>query len=292
MYGSDALAGVINIFSYDRAPQGTVTGNIQTNYQTNSGLAALHGSLEGNLNGISWNAYGTRELSHDYRNKYDGYVFNSRFRETNFGGMLGINKSWGYSRLEFAAYHLNTGMVEGDRDSLGRFTQPVDEGGAETEKTATRKDFLSYRPAIPRQHITHNKLIWDNSVFLGNTGHITLTLGAQQSLRREFGDVLEPQTPGLYLRLNTLNYDVRYYFPQRNGWQLITGLGGMAQQNANKGTEFLIPDYRLLDIGGFAYAKKNFKKLTLSGGLRFDNSSLDACGLYLDAAGKPVTDGT
>jgi iron complex outermembrane receptor protein len=292
MYGSDALAGVINIISNLPAPEGTVTGNIQANYQTNSGLAGVHGSLEGNLNGVSWNAYGTRELSHDYRNKYDGYVFNSRFRETNFGGMAGMNKSWGYSRLEFAAYHLNTGMVEGDRDSLGRFTKAIDEGGAEVEKAAAGSDFRSYRPAVPRQHITHNKLIWDNSVFLGNTGHITLTLGAQQSLRREFGDVVEPQTPGLYLRLNTLNYDVRYYFPQRNGWQLITGAGGMAQQNLNKGTEFLIPNYHLFDIGGFAYAKKNFKKLTLSGGLRFDNRSLDASGLYLDVDGKPVTGGT
>ncbi|HEX5555933.1 MAG TPA: TonB-dependent receptor [Chitinophagaceae bacterium] len=292
MYGSDALAGVINIISNEPAPEGTVKGNIQTNYQTNSGLFGVHGSLKGTLNGFSWNAYGTRELSHDYQNKYDGYVFNSKFKETNFGGMIGLNKSWGYSRLEFAAYHLNTGMVEGDRDSLGRFTKGVNVDGHQAAIAATRQDDLSYQPFIPRQHIAHNKLIWDNSVFLNNNSRLTLTLGLQQSLRREFGEVLEPDVPGLFLQLNTLNYDAKYFLPAWRGWQTTAGVGGMVQQNLNKGNEFLIPDYHLFDVGTFLYTKKDFKRLTLSGGVRFDNRSLDAKGLYLDNEGKPVQGGT
>lgn len=291
MYGSDALAGVINIISNEPAPQGTIKGNIQGNYQTNSGLIGMHGSIEGNLNGFSWNAYGTRELSHDYKNKYDGYVFNSKFRETNFGGMIGLNKSWGYSRLEFAAYHLNTGMVEGDRDSLGQFTKLINDQGKEEETTASDKDFLSYEPFVPRQHITHNKLIWDNSLYLNNNSRLTLTLGLQQNLRREYGEILQPDEPGLDLQLNTLNYDLKYFLPQWNNWQTAVGISGMLQQNRNLGEEFLIPDYQLFDLGGFIYTKKNFDKLTLSGGLRFDNRSLQVKGLYLDDEGKPVDGG-
>jgi iron complex outermembrane receptor protein len=288
MYGSDALAGVINIISNEPAPEGTIKGNIQTNYQTNSGLIGVHGGLEGTLNGFSWNAYGTRELSHDYKNKYDGYVFNSKFKETNFGGMIGLNKSWGYSRLEFAAYHLNTGMVEGDRDQLGHFTKLIDDNGTEDETSTVHKDYLSYQPFVPRQHITHNKLIWDNSLYLHNSSRLTLTIGLQQSLRREFGEVLQPDVPGLYLQLNTLNYDAKYFLPQWRGWQTAIGINGMAQQNKNLGEEFLIPGYHLFDIGSFMYVKKSFDKLTLSGGARFDNRSLHSEGLYLDDEGKPV----
>lgn len=292
MYGSDALAGVINIISNEPAPEGTVRGNIQAGYQTNSGLFGAHGSVEGTLNGLSWNAYGTRELSHDYKNKYDGYVFNSKFREANFGGMLGLNKSWGYSRLEFAAYHLNTGMVEGDRDDLGHFTKLVDDNGTEEETAATHDDFLSYQPFVPRQHITHNKLVWDNSLYLNNHSRLTLTLGLQQNLRREFGEISAPGEPGLDLRLNTLNYDVKYFLPDWQGWQTAAGINGMIQQNKNLGDEFLIPDYHLFDLGAFFYARKDFEHLTLSGGLRFDNRSLAAKGLYLDDDGKPTTAGT
>lgn len=292
MYGSDALAGVINIISNQPAPEGVIRGNVQANYQTNSGLAGVHGSVEGNLNGFAWNAYGTRELSHDYKNKYDGYVFNSKFRETNFGGMVGLNKQWGYSRLEFAAYHLNTGMVEGDRDSAGHFIREIASGDDVDEQTATHKDFMSYQPRVPFQHITHNKLVWDNALYLSNGSRLTLTLGAQQNLRREFGEVLTPDIPGLYLRLNTLNYDLKYFLPSWQGWQTAVGIGGMVQGNRNLGSEFLIPDYDLWDAGAFLYAKKNFQKLTLSGGVRFDNRTLNADGLYLDGEGKPVSGGT
>ena len=35
----------------------------------------------------------------DYQNKYDGYVFNSKFYNKNFGGMIGYGGNWGYSHL-------------------------------------------------------------------------------------------------------------------------------------------------------------------------------------------------
>ena len=50
----------------------------------------------------------------------------------------------------------------------------------------------------------------------------------------------------------------------------------MQQTNRNKGVEVLIPEYSLLDIGAFLYTQKRWDKLTLSGGLRFDNRHLDS----------------
>src|SRR5665213_3126109 len=44
----------------------------------------------------------------------------------------------------------------------------------------------------------------------------------------------------------------------------------MYQQNKNKGTEFIIPDYNLFDAGAFGFAKKSFGKLDMSGGVRYD----------------------
>ena len=50
----------------------------------------------------------------------------------------------------------------------------------------------------------------------------------------------------------------------------------MQQNNTNKGIEQLIPNYNLFDFGVYAFTQKIINKITLSGGLRFDNRHVDA----------------
>lgn len=288
MYGSDGLAGVVNIISNEPLPSGQLKGNINTNYQTNNGEIAYNANIAGNLNGINWNAYGTQKIAHDYQNPYDGYVFNSKFRNSDYGGYFGVNKGWGHSRLEFASFDEELGIPEGTRDSTGAFTKDVNINGVDSLVEANHGDFMSYQPMIDRQHIQHQKVVLDNEFYLNNTGRIALTLGYQESQRREYDNVLEPETPGLYLKLKTVDYDAKYYLPETNGWETIVGVNGMQQNNFNDGTDFLIPEYNLFDFGVFGIAKKTWGALTLSGGLRFDNRYFNAKELYLDSMGAPV----
>src|ERR1035437_7274973 len=44
----------------------------------------------------------------------------------------------------------------------------------------------------------------------------------------------------------------------------------MAQNNTNKGTEFIIPDYNQFDVGPFVFVKKNMGNLDVSAGVRYD----------------------
>ncbi|WP_374223486.1 TonB-dependent receptor [Chitinophaga sp. HK235] len=291
VYGSDALAGVVNIVPPATLPQGKIKGNVEANYQTNNGLMAYHADIAGNNNGFSWGAYITQKQAHDYKNKYDDYVFNSRFNNTNYGANIGINKQWGFSRLSFTSFNQHLGLVEGERNSEGKFLKPVNDNGTAEEVAVTGSDNKSYSMTVPKQQINHQKLVWDNSLYLHNGGRIGLTLGYQWNQRREYGEVLNPNTPGLWLNLKTFNYAAKYYLPEMNGWQTSVGVNGMQQNNGNKGEEFLIPSYDLFDFGAFAVTSKTFKKLTLSGGLRFDTRSLHSQALFLDANGKPAPTG-
>lgn len=288
VYGSDALAGVINIISDVPVPMGKIKGNINANYQSNNGLIAYNANLAGNQNGFSWGVYGTQKLAHDYQNPYDGYVFNSKFRNANYGASIGLNKAWGYSRLSFSSFNQELGLVQGDRAANGRFIKPVNINGTVSEVMADEHDFKSYRIGVPRQRIRHQKLIWDNNFYLKNGGRIAVNLGYQQNDRREYPNVLQPDEPGLYFRLRTVNYNFKYFFPDKRGWQSAIGLNGMQQNNANLGIEFLIPAYGLFDMGAFAITRKSFDQLTLSGGLRIDNRSLRSHALYLDRNGQTV----
>ncbi|RYE24343.1 MAG: TonB-dependent receptor [Sphingobacteriales bacterium] len=289
-YGSDALAGVVNIISDDPAPLGTINGNVTANYQTNNGMAAVHAQTGGNINGINWNVYGTGKQAHDYQNAYDGFVHNSRFSNLNYGAAIGINKKWGYSRLSFTSFNQNLGIVEGERDSAtGRFMKLINDNGEEAETIATDDDGHSYSKQLPRQEINHQKIAWNNNLYLNNGGRIGLTLGYQQNSRKEFEDVPQPDVSGLHFLLNTYNYDARYYLPVMNGWNITAGINGMQQNSSNKGDEFLIPGYTLSDAGMYAIARKDWQKWTVSGGLRLNYRNMQGNALYLDSS-DAVTD--
>jgi len=67
-YGSDAMAGVINMISAPTLPEGTINGNISTNYQTNNGLIDYSANLAGNKNGLIWDARYSNKMAHSYQN--------------------------------------------------------------------------------------------------------------------------------------------------------------------------------------------------------------------------------
>ncbi|MBC7553281.1 MAG: TonB-dependent receptor [Taibaiella sp.] len=266
-YGADGLAGVINIISNPDVPEGKILGNIISNYQTNSGLVAGHANIGGKSKGLTWYGYVTKKAAHDYSNVNDGYVFNSRFRNTDYGASVGVNKSWGSSKISFTGFNQLLGLPEGERDSAtGRFLKEI----PDTTEIVTDAMGRSYAMNVPYQHIQHYKWVWDNNLYLHNGGRIGLTIGYQRNIRQEFADPATLDVPGLSLLLQTLTYDLKYILPQKNDWRISAGINGMSQWNTNKGTEFLVPDYRMFDGGLYSIAKKDWDKWSVSGGLRLD----------------------
>lgn len=276
MYGSDALAGVVNIISILPAPEGHTRGNIFSAYQTNNRQRNWHADLGGNRYGFIWGLYGSYKAAADYKNKFDGYVFNSKFNEKDFGAYIGVNKSWGFTHFYISKFDQHPGLVEGDRDdATGQFLKLVNNAGVAGEEIATDGDFKSTDPYIPRQRIQHFKVAADNSFNIGKDRLIML-LGYQQNQRQEFGNVLDPGEKELFFDLGTVNYNLQYHLAEQKNVRTTIGVNGMLQTNKNKGAEQLIPEYSLFDIGGFVYTRKTMDKLTLSGGLRFDNRSIDS----------------
>lgn len=286
-YGSDAMAGVINLISAPTLPNGVISGNLLSNYQTNNGLIGLSASLSGNQKGFIWDLRYSNKSAHSYKNKYDGYVFNSCFKENNLSGIIGLNKSWGYSHLHFSVYNLTPGIIEGERDrSTGKFVKVIAVNDTtEGSEIANNSDLKSYTPVTPYQKIHHYSLVLNNNFILGN-GSLKTIIGWQQNQRQEFADILKVNQYGLYFLLNSVNYEVHYNLPEKNNYNISFGASGMYQNSLNKGTEFLIPDYNLFDIGVFGIVKKSYVKLNLSGGLRYDIRNEHGKDLYVDADGN------
>ena len=224
-------------------------------------------------------AYGSFKGAQDYSNHYDGRVFNSKFYNANFGGMVGLTRSWGHSYLLASNFNQHIGMVEGERDSItGAFTKGNPTGGS---SIATEEDFKKVTPEVPFQHVEHFKLISDNSFNLGN-GRLEAIAGFQRNQRREYGNAEDPANPNAYFDLKTVNYSLNFHWPYTGNFKTSAGVSGMYQNNQNKAADVLIPDYDLFDMGGFIYTQYSKDKLSFNAGARFDNRHLESKAMMID----------
>lgn len=260
MYGSDALAGVIVFNSSPTMRPGEMQGNLSTGYQTNNGLFDYSLNFAGNKHGFIWDSRYSGKFAHSYHNAYDGYVYGSAFREQSFSQLLGYDHRNGHTHLTLDYYHLTPGIIEGERDENTGILSTPDGFSGKSDGTP-----------LPYQQIYHYKAVLNNLWAIGD-GNLKLLLGYQQNRRQEYEDSRDAY--GLYLRLHTVNYDLRYQSPEFHGWRMATGINGMWQKSQNLGSEFLIPDYNLFDYGIFATASRKFGCTSLSGGLRYDHRRL------------------
>ena len=279
IYGSDALAGVINIISNVPVSEGVIKGNVYSNYQTNNRMMGNHFDLAGNKKGFIWGINYSAKNAGDYKNKYDGNVFNSRFLERNGGGYVGIEKNWGYSQLSFSNFYQHLGIVEGDRADGGQFIMLKDVKGIAKEMIVGSEESKSFSPNAPMQKIQHTKYTLDNNIKLGSD-RLKATFGLQRNQRMEFGNVLDLNEKELYFDLSTFNYSIQYLKAEKNNWKNTFGINGMRQTNTNRGEEALVPDYTSFDIGAFYYTQKRTDKTSWSGGLRYDQKYMN----YIDPA--------
>ena len=286
-YGSDAIAGVVNLIPEQPLPEGQLKGDVLFNYQTNNGLINNMFHLAGTKDGIAWSARIDNTAAHAYQDPYDGYVLNSQFSNFNADGTIGLHRKWGYTQLHASYFDMQTGIVDGTRDSLTgvmerQVAYPGLNGGAPTYVIPTHQEETSYTPFVINQRIRHTKLVWDNSIALGD-GRIKAIFSWQKNQRQETNDPTIPNTPDIYYLSNGATYDVRYISPQMGGFNFSGGANGVYQESQSLGTLMLIPNYNFFEIGGFAIANEKIGKLNLSGGIRYDERTFTGIDHWVDS---------
>jgi iron complex outermembrane receptor protein len=257
LYGADALGGVINILEPLTVPAGSIKGEVISNYSTNGGLSSSSLMLTGNNDGFVWRGRGTYKNAYSF--KTPTYYFpNSGFNETDFAGMLGLNKSWGYSHLNASYFSNNIGFYEPKLNANGDFLN-------ENNLPYTKSQLKERELESPNQEINHLKIALNNNFLLSN-GNLKLDLGFQNNVRKE----LFESNPNLFFDLNTYSADAKYFINTTSGWQPVIGLSSDYASSLNKGTEYLVPNYNSSGIGVFYYLKRDWEKSSFNAGLRYD----------------------
>lgn len=285
LYGSDAMAGVINLIpALPTVNDGKMHGDALSEYQSNNRMAASSLSLLYKKNNFSWMARASAKSATNYRNAIDKYVYNTGFTEWNLSTMAAWEKGHNRHSIHFTVYDDLQEIPDGSRDSLSRlFTY---------QNKETLLDDIRNRPLVPiqrlnsrtiselHQHIQHYRLYHKANILIGKNELNTL-IGFQQNIRREYNHPSQPRQAGLFVKLNTINYEAAYRFPEWQGIQFSSGINGMYQQNRNKdATDFPIPDYTLFDFGAYFLAKKEFSKTVITAGMRYDSRNVNWTDFY------------
>jgi len=293
-YGASAEAGVISFKSAPLPQNGTILGSVLTEYHTNNGYLGTSLNLAGNHNGFVWGLQASGEEAHSYSNPKDGYVWGTAWNQVNARLVLGINRTWGYSRLTLSALHRRIELPDGNRDSTGRFIFDFPQNG---KIYPTRSDFLSYDATIASDKILGEyQAWWQNSINAGK-GRIGLDVGFTRSVHH---DIDTGSVGSGNLLVNDIPYSFKYQVAgDSSGLKLTTGINGIYEFQNNGAAppppyvpDYEIPDYTNFEIGGYAILEKKFKNLTLSGGLRFDRTDFVGDPMSLNDAGNIVPPGT
>jgi len=282
-YGSDAVGGVVSFKSAPLPENGTVQGSVLAEYQTNNGLIGTSADVGGSHNGFTWDIRLSQEENHSYWDPKDGYVWGSAGRQQNARLTIGLEKQWGYSRLTVSVLHHTLEIPDGNRDSAtGQFKFDIPING---QVYPNHSNFLSYNPTyVGYQQIEHDEIACQNSINVGQ-GRILVDVGYEQDHREEIDT---GTVPLLNMSQFDIPYTVKYQVESNSGLKFTTGVNGYYENMHNSAeapapyvSVFLVPSYWLFDAGGFAILQKDYDKLTLSGGLRYDTRNETAQSLYL-----------
>lgn len=281
-YGASAEAGVISFKSAPFVPDGTTEGSWLSEYHANNGYTGNSFHLGGNHHDFVYDLKLSEELTHSYWNPKDGYVWGSAYNQGNARLTLGLNKSWGYSRLTLSGLYRRIQVPDGNRDSSGHFLFDTPIG----DKVApTLSNFLSYNATIAGDKVLDEYQAWWQNRINAGKGNIGLDIGFTSSVHHDIDSgTLGENNMVVY----DIPYNLRYQLTNADeGFKLTTGFTGLYEFEHNLAAppapyvpDYEIPNYRNFEIGAFAIVEKNIGPLTLSGGLRYDITNFVGDGLY------------
>lgn len=284
IYGSDAIGGAVNIKPVPFPKKNTLGGAVDFTAKSNN--EQIGGSL--NLFGRNKNwFFDTRITSQDYG---DYRVPADMVQVYNYNVPLYKNHLRNTAGRELDL-HLSTGFVGEKFQSVFYFSNIYTKSGffANAHGLEPRNvdlelhDKSSRDILMPFQEVTHTKISNTTSFAVGNH-ELQTQLGFQSNFRQEYSHYVNHGfMPPIYPDTMYAPHDLERQYDKEvfsaavkdefsaGKHQFTIGLNGEQQQNEINGWSFLIPAFKQLNAGLFAYDKIQLNELwMLHGALRMD----------------------
>lgn len=267
IYGSGAMAGVVNLIEEADAQAGEVSGDLNLRMYSNSLGRRLDAGVKGaGQEGFFWSLRGASESHADYLDGSGSPVGNTRFQTQNLKTGVGLRKGWGDTRIRYTFLKQKLGIL--------------DETNQELLVTSRNDRALQ----LPFQDVTDHFLNSESNVFLGDD-KLKATFGYHWNFREETED--EFNQVDLGLQQSNFMYDIKYYKSVWEQTELIFGLQGFYLNTVNyeDAAEILIPDATKDDRSLYALFNYSNPEWVVQGGIRYDYRKVMA-----DASGQNFLD--
>ncbi|MDN3688013.1 TonB-dependent receptor [Cyclobacterium jeungdonense] len=267
IYGSGAMAGVVNLIEEADAVAGEVSGDLNLRMYSNSLGRRLDAGVKGaGQEGFFWSLRGASESHADYLDGSGSTIGNTRFQTQNIKAGMGLRKSWGDTRIRYTYLKQKLGILDETNQEL---------------LVTSRND---RKLQLPFQNVTDHFLNSESNVFLGED-KLKATFGYHWNFREETETEFDQVDLGL--KQSNFMYDLKYYKSAGKQTEVIFGLQGFYLNTINyeKAAEILIPDATKDDRSLYALFNYSNPEWVVQGGIRYDYRKVTA-----DARGQHFLD--
>ncbi len=282
LYGSDAIAGVVDIPPPVIPMQNSFEGEVNVLGETNNALFGLSSGIRARKEKwyyrgrLTFRDYGDYKVPTD-QIEYQSYnigLHKNRLRNT--AGMEG-NASFS---LGFLSERIKSETFIGNVYAKNGFF--ANAHGLEFRTSSIDYDRYDRDVDLPHHKVNHFKIINNTTFHLGEHT-LKLDLGYQNNHREEHSEPVPhgymPTPPDSRERIfdkNTYSLNLSDRFRPSAAHDLVFGLNAEFQDNNIGGWGFLIPEYKRFTLGALAYGQFEIGGgLHLMGGIRYDLGLVD-----------------
>ena len=277
LYGSDAIGGVINLYS-NYIPTKKFQGAVSLFGRSNNASVGLSARLQGITGGFYWKANATLIDYADYRvptNSIQYFSYDIPLKDKLLRNTAGLERD-GSVTLGYKGINFHTELKLSDAYTKSGFF--ANAHGLEVRLSSIDYDKSRRDIDLPYQSVNHFKVM-SHTVYQEGQLALELNLAYQNNHRKELTEPIAhgymPTPPNSLERefkkdTYTANLMTRYDLNERHS--LSAGVNGEYQHNRRAGWGFIIPDFETTSFGAYAFDRYTIKKdLIVNAGVRYDH---------------------
>ena len=240
-------------------------------YETNGKGNGVNLQLKQHSKWFAWKISGTLKKRGDL-NTPDYFLTNTGSEEGNVAIQLEkeFSKKW-KSSLYLSSFNSNIGILRGSH--IGNLTDL--ETALNREEPFFTEDVFAYKIQAPKQRVNHQLLKWKNNYQFSEKQWLEVVYATQFNKREEFdirrGD--RTDEPALSLEQKSHFFETKFTRYLSDSLKLKAGIQYNRTENLNlpeTGVLPLIPDYFSNEYGVFGLLSKDWEKLKIETGIRYD----------------------
>lgn len=283
LYGSDAIAGIVDIKPNKIPAQNSFSGEINVVGESNNDLLGTSVGVQARnekwfyRGRLTYKTYADYKVPTDKIN-YENYIFT--LHDNNLRNTAG-NEANGSFSVGYISKNIMSETTFSNVNAKNGFF--ANAHGLEVRTSSIDYDSSNRDIDLPYHKVNHFK-VTNNTSITADKHTLYFDVGFQSNYREEHSEPIPhgympkpPNTKEREFKKNTYALNIRDVFKPNDKHNIVAGINLEYQDNNIGGWGFLIPEYNRFTVGAFAFNQYELNSnLHLLAGIRYDYGIVDS----------------